>query len=332
VEILIGLPESGGRLATEAEMLDTPALVSASAFWNGERFVLPGARVVTVAGRKVREGSRLDGLDVALDSAGYTAMVNPAWGGKYPWTIAQYLELALWLRPRWYSAMDFCVEPQVAADRAEVERRVYETAANLLRTFGLVNQWRMEILGKILETGSDPHAAVQTSLDMCRDPMPILQGWRTDDYRRSISLTGEALSIAARPWPSLIGIGSVCRRELSGPAGVYAVLNAVDQLLPPHVRLHLFGVKGDGMAELAACPRVASVDSCAWDDGLRHDLQQQRRALSRAEGIDIREASKRIPSSEEKRASAMRAWLEGQQRRAETPPTGQVSLFWRVPG
>ena len=324
MEILIGLPEPGGRLATEAEMLDTPALVSASAFWSGERFVLPGARTVTVAGRKVREGSRLDGLDVALDSAGYTAMVNPAWGGKYPWTIAQYLELATWLRPRWYSAMDLCVEPQVAADRAEVERRVYETARNLIRTYNIITQWRGELLDAGVEAG--------TCLDLCRDPMPILQGWRTDDYRRSISLTGEALSIAARPWPSLIGIGSVCRRELGGPAGVYAVLSAVDQLLPPHVRLHLFGVKGSGMAELAACPRVASVDSCAWDDGLRHDLQQQRRALSRAEGIDIREASKRIPSSEEKRAGAMRAWLEGQQRRTEVPPKGQVSLFWRAPG
>jgi hypothetical protein len=56
MEILIGLPEPGGRLATEAEILETPALVSASAFWNGERPAPPGARAVTVAGRKVRAG------------------------------------------------------------------------------------------------------------------------------------------------------------------------------------------------------------------------------------------------------------------------------------
>ena len=324
MELLIGLPEPGGRLATEAEMLDTPALVSASAFWSGERFVLPGARTVTVSGRKIREGSRLDALDIALDSAGYTAMTNQKWGGKYPWTIQQYAELAMWLRPRWWSSMDFCVEPQIAGNQTIVDARVYETAANLLRTLGLIDHWREEL---VASASSEKEAA-----NLCPDPMPILQGWRPADYRESIGLTDQALKHAGRPWPSIVGVGSVCRRDLKGPAGVYAVLGELDRWLPKHVRLHLFGVKGSGMAELSACPRVASVDSCAWDDGLRHDLQQQRRALARAEGIDIREASARIPSSEEKRAAAMRAWLEGQQRRTEVPPKGQVSLFWRAPG
>jgi hypothetical protein len=70
--------------------------------------------------------------------------------------------------------------------------------------------------------------------------------------------------------PALVGVGSVCRRDLSGRAGLLAVVEALDRALPPRTRLHLFGVKGSAIRRLAGHPRVPSVDSMAWDLAARY--------------------------------------------------------------
>ena len=41
---------------------------------------------------------------------------------------------------------------------------------------------------------------------------------------------------------------------------------ALDEALPAHVRLHLFGVKGEALSKLGRLAgRVQSIDSMAWD-------------------------------------------------------------------
>jgi hypothetical protein len=94
-------------------------------------------------------------------------------------------------------------------------------------------------------------------------PMPVLQGWTADDYLRHAE--------AMRDLPALVGLGSVCRRSLGGPDGLLHIIAALDRHLPRHVGLHLFGVKGAAIAELAGHPRIASVDSMAWDYAARRE-------------------------------------------------------------
>lgn len=43
----------------------------------------------------------------------------------------------------------------------------------------------------------------------------------------------------------------------------------MDRMLPVHVKLHLFGVKGGAISEFGGHPRQASIDSTAWDFGVR---------------------------------------------------------------
>lgn len=250
-------------------------------------------------GRLRAPGPALDGLgDVALDSAGFVAMKVH---GGYPWSVADYVRVAGSRRWAWWAQMDLCCEPEIAGDRAAVLGRVQGTA-DLLRT---------------CREEADRVGVVA--------PMPVLQGWEPDDYARSAESADAALDGA---WPSLVGLGSVCRRELLGPAGVFAVVSRLDRVLPPGVRLHLFGQKGEAIAELRDCARVASLDSCAWDDRARHALGDRRRALMAAEGIDLPTATKRLRSSVIDRGEEMRRfWRSANEHR---PPSVQPSLFWRA--
>jgi hypothetical protein len=61
----------------------------------------------------------------------------------------------------------------------------------------------------------------------------------------------------------------MCRRSLRGPNGISAVLDRLDRELPEAHRFHLFGVKSDALTVLGNELRLASVDSCAWDDEAR---------------------------------------------------------------
>lgn len=227
--IRLGLPLTGGALVAAARQLGAPLLISANAFsrrysredWWNEPW--PGFRTPNGA---------LAGLDVALDSAGFVAMVK--YNG-FPWTVTQYVTLAGSFPWAWWSAMDCCCEPEVAKDRDEVMLRVAETAR-------LLGECRREA----------EHQGVEP-------PMPIVQGWHPDDYARCADL------LPLWEWPELVGVGSVCRRDIPGDTGLLAVVERLDRVLDPHVKLHLFGVKGPAMGLLAEHPRVAAVDSQAWD-------------------------------------------------------------------
>lgn len=177
-------------------------------------------------------------------------------------------------------------EPEIASDRSTVRERIALTSTSLGETLDCLDDWRLE--GDSTTPG----------------PLPILQGWQPDDYERSLELMVDVLASRGRAVPDLIGIGSVCRRPVGGPSGVISVLSCLDRVLPPHVRLHLFGVKGAALRSMGALAgRVRSVDSMAWDFGAR---------MARAGGT----------SSVEHRAQAMRSWLDAQVH--ESP---QLSLF-----
>lgn len=219
----LGLPLVGGQIPQAARSLGALTLVSANALARyGADRSFRGFR---------HDCPDLDGLDVALDSAGFVAWAHY---GDYPWTVEQYVGLA-GARPwAWWAQMDACCEPEVAGSRDAVRLRQSET------------------IRLLAECRRVAHDAGVTA------PMPVLQGWRASDYvwhADRIDLDGA----------TLVGVGSMCRRNVHGTDGLVAVVDALDRVLPANVGLHLFGVKSDGLEALAQHPRVASVDSMAWD-------------------------------------------------------------------
>jgi hypothetical protein len=270
--IRVGLPSTNGLFPTVAGQQGYAALISAGCMWRKSRFHPIGKVLHSVP-------------SVALDSAGFVAMKRH---GGYPWTEEQYLDVAQRFPWAWWSAMDYCCEPEIAGDKAEIRRRVGLTAQAL----GSLGQ-------KAQDRGMPP-------------PLPILQGYNPDDYMSCMELLDRVLG---GKWPPLVGIGSVCRRPLRGSAGLHSVLGTVLPRLPQGVGVHLFGVKGSALIPLRGMPKVASVDSCAWDAAARYDINHQRRAL----GGDIRAATRQLPNTVARRAQFLVSWMESQLTSRERP-------------
>lgn len=241
IQVRAGLPLTGGRLVEHARERQIPVLMSANAF------ALREPKGTTAAGRFrgfKKDLSALDGMDIALDSAGFTAM--RLYGG-YPWSIDAYMDLAAARPWTWYAAMDFCVEPEIAGDAAVRRLRLAATAVNY---------------------GRCATAARRRGIPA---PIPVLQGWTVAEYMTCV----DWMPVVA--WPAVVAVGSMCRRPVHGKDGVLEIVAALDRVLPKQVQLHLFGVKSTALAYLAGMAvmgtdhtppgvsRVLSVDSCAWD-------------------------------------------------------------------
>lgn len=298
--LYVGLPTPSGRLPVELwNRGHDHALVSAGALWRGGHFQVPGSRRYKVLpDRKACTlGSVLDELSVALDSAGFTAMRNR---GGYPWTCRQYVELAASYSWCMWFQMDLCCEPEIASDRVEVLQRVVGTSQLLAVCTELARRSRFE--GDVLLT----------------DPIPVLQGWEPWDYERSAEGAAETLG----ELPSVVGVGSVCRRSEGGPAGLWAILRRLDDVLPRRVRLHLFGVKGQALRRLREHPRVASADSQAWGSEAMHAANRDRKALMEATGCSKEEAVAAVPCDLDRKLSVLDEWLASQQ----APSKGQARL------
>lgn len=271
IDIRIGLPLVGGALPAAARALGAPVLVSANAFaryrGHGEGREFAGFRA---------SAPDLDGLDVALDSAGFVA--HARYGG-FPWSPEAYVQLAASRPWAWWAQMDACCEAEIAGSRGIVRLRQAET---------------IRLLGVCERLARDAGIA---------PPMPVLQGRTVEDYVWHVRQLGARLDGAA-----LVGVGSMCRRHVAGPDGLLAVVDALDRVLPPGVRLHLFGVKSSGLAALAAHHRVASVDSMAWDSGARYANKFASRTMS-------------------VRTVAMRAWHGAQVSAVASPAPFQGALL-----
>lgn len=85
--------------------------------------------------------------------------------------------------------------------------------------------------------------------------IPVLQGWRLDDYLRCIDLYREAgVDLASF---RTIGLGSVCRRQHTEE-----IAEIVGELSSLGLRLHGFGVKIQGLASYRSM--LTSSDSMSW--------------------------------------------------------------------
>lgn len=271
IEIIVGLPHlSEGPILKRARTLRRTALISANGLsrWSEKR----GWRE-WIGWRlgQLRNASGLAAL--CLDSAGFVAAAR--YGG-FPWTLSDYVSLAAAHPFKWWASADYCVEAEIARDRDEVIDR-------LSRTIRANRDCR--------RLGED--------LGIADTLMPVIQGRRPTDYERCV----DALWSSLRPG-ALIGIGSMCRRDIHGPEGLIAVIDHLDQILPAGVRLHAFGVKGSALPFLLPFEhRIASIDSQAY-------------------GISARQAARQagISKTDEFVADHMEHWVGGQQLRlAERP-------------
>lgn len=272
VMVRAGVPHpSSPDLLEMAREHSIPILVSANAFSRTSVEASTRGEPWTF-----REPSALlKGLDVALDSGGFVAQAR--YNG-YLWTIDEYLDLVASHDWTWWAAMDLCQEPEIAGSRIERRLRIAQTTRNWL-------------------------ACAERARDRgLSDPLPVLQGQGVEDYLVAADL------MPVMRWPALIGIGSMCRRDLSGPDNIEAVLNALDRVLPPSTSVHLFGIKSAALDVLADHPRVASTDSCAWSYDLRRKLPVGRSRSLEAQAM-------------------LRWWLRQRQRLADPRPPASRP-FW----
>lgn len=214
----------------------------------------------------------------------------------YEWSVEQYVELAAAYEWSWWAQMDCCCEPEIASDAIARLFRLAETS-RLYRACERAAEIR----------GVNP-------------PMPVLQGWTVDDYRRSVDLLGFS------SWPRLVGLGSVCRRSVGGPDGIIAIVDALDRELPVGVEMHLFGVKGKALDVLHGHSRIRSVDSMAWDMAARRKYRTGRTMARRIEEMDrwLRVQKKRCAGP----YTGMQAGLGLDDEREETEPGWDSAATW----
>ena len=240
-QVRVGVPLTGGRLVAAARERGYPVLFSANAF--ARSYPKGHEREGSFKAFSMPDAVQFEGLDAALDSAGFVAATLHR---DYRWSVDEYLDLVAAHPWAWWASMDYCQEKEVAGDRPLRLLRIAATAFMLGRC-------RAEARRRGL-----------------KPPMPILQGWTPDEY----VTCAEWLPLTE--WPDLVGIGSVCRRQVGGSDGILAILEAVDAILPPHCKVHLFGVKSTVLELIADHPRVASVDSMAWDVQARAERRTGR--------------------------------------------------------
>ena len=271
IAIIVGMPERSGSLRREAPP-GADVLISANRCWHPTRGFL--------------EPDPEPWGNIALDSAGFVA--TRLYGG-YRWPMAEYVDFAC-LRPwRWWAAMDYCCEPEIAGDEATVRQRVDLTVESAADCLAQARWWR------------DEEGATWAT-----DPMPVLQGWRPEHYLRCV----DGLTEAWGDLPELMGLGSVCRRNVHGRDGLLAIIGALDARLPPHVRLHLFGVKSAALSLLAGHRRIASMDSCAWDFAARVTAREEK-----------------VSCTTKLRGEHMRTWYARQLACRSPEPSRQADLF-----
>lgn len=267
-----GVPHPGSPdLLAAAREYNIPILVSANAF--SQTTIKQSADGKPWTFRTPRD--LMHGLDVALDSGGFVAMSR--YNG-YPWGLSEYLDLVASFPWAWYAAMDLCVEIEIAGNRIARRLRIAQTVRNFVE------------------------CQLQARDRGLPDPLPVLQGQTVDDYLMCAEL------MPLLRWPPLIGIGSMCRRDLNGPDNIEAVVEALDKVLPQSTRLHLFGVKSAAAVLLADHPRLASTDSCSWSANLRDKVPVGRNRRMEAE--------------------AMVAWWRRQQQGMLTPRRPANRPFW----
>lgn len=179
-----------------------------------------------------------------VDCGGFVA--SRIWG-DYRYSADQYIEWieTFLLPPQWAAIQDFCCEDELTAGKSGIiKERQDKTTANIIQYWQKYREAEWVWI-------------------------PTVQGWQIEDYiRHALELKPLIMEwfdyYRSRAQDDLfrVGIGTLCARPFSGD--IQAIVNAVADILPG-VRFHLFGVKLQVLKSQVALPRIASVDSAAWN-------------------------------------------------------------------
>ena len=168
----------------------------------------------------------------ALDSGGFSEL---SMYGEWRTTHAQYVgEVRRWVdecgKLDWVAPMDWMCEPWILEKTGlSVEEHQRRTTASVLR--------------------------LREALSGVARVIPVLQGWRVDDYQRHADAYEAAgLDLSAE---HTVGVGSVCRRQALGEAEVIT-----STLHARGIALHGFGMKRGALQRYGRLLR--SADSMAW--------------------------------------------------------------------
>lgn len=174
----------------------------------------------------------------ALDSGGFTELsmygkwtINPL---EYATAVERYSEEIGGLK--WAAQQDWMCEPAIREKTGRAtEYHQQKTIENLhlLRLYQPKINW-----------------------------MPVLQGWKRDDYYRHIEMW-VASGIEPKLEP-IMGLGSVCRRQHTKE-----IEDLILDLSMYGIKLHSFGMKASGLYYTSVV--LASTDSMAWSFTARYD-------------------------------------------------------------
>lgn len=94
--------------------------------------------------------------------------------------------------------------------------------------------------------------------------MPVLQGYRIEEYIEHLRMYGERIAQGG-----LVGVGSVCKRNIN--------IRQIEEILleirreRPDVRLHGFGLKTTALSSGLVQSLLESADSMAWSFAARYE-------------------------------------------------------------
>lgn len=91
--------------------------------------------------------------------------------------------------------------------------------------------------------------------------MPILQGWKLEDYIRHIGMY-LSYGVDLREF-DVVGVWSVCRRQ-----GTEEIGHVIKAICDNGIKIHGFGVKKNGLGLYKE--HLRSSDSLAWSKHARH--------------------------------------------------------------
>ena len=220
--------------------------------WQMYRFLPSGLNMMFSAMAAWRDGDWLRpikkfpkkaGLKI-LDCGGFLAMQKY---GKFPFSVVNYANFVIVMRPNLYAAMDYMCEPEARREfgLSTNRERIQATIQNCLELM----EWESHLPGQIL---------------------PVIQGYLLEEYEYCLALHREAGTIR-----EYMAVGSMCRR-LSSPElnrlipGIYSAARRAGC-----ERLHFFGLKLSPDLEPLK-EYIWSRDSAVALDAYNPELRAQR--------------------------------------------------------
>ncbi len=204
---------------------------------EGENVLLSAG---TAYGLTTRHGFNIhvpdDPENVIVDSGGFQAVTR--WGLEYPYTWEDYFEWAESVGADYAALPDFACEPELHASTPS--DRIYHS---------VLNQWEAI---QVFNRG-----------DWNFQPLPVLQGYTPEDYRRCCDMMRQNDLLR-----DYMAVGTVCKRDSID--SIHSVLSALEGEIP-HVEFHLFGLTLQAWKDRRLWGRFRSADTAAWTWGVSKD-------------------------------------------------------------